>query len=146
MIRALGHDLTLDTVGPGTRIRFTLPVPAVAAAVEAVRSDPSVPTACSVELRTGRRADGTLVLHLGGDIDLSTIDARRGELFEQIRHHPGDIVLDTGDVSYLASAGVGLLMEAIGMAPERVRLHVSPGSPAARILAVTGLDSVVVGR
>jgi anti-sigma B factor antagonist len=97
----------------------------------------------SVGLRSEHHPDGVVVLRLGGDIDLTTIDGRRAALLYALRRAPGEIILDTGDVTYLASAGVGLLMEIIQISPDRIRLRVRPGSPTARILALAGLDDIV---
>jgi anti-anti-sigma factor len=147
LIDVLGEDVTVDTTGPGTCIRFTVPArpaDAVADAVaEAIPSDPvSAWVDTSVELRSEPDPDGATTLYLGGAIDLTTIEARRTELLDMLHRTPGEIVLDTCDVTYLASAGVGLLLEAIQVAAGRVRLHMRAGSPTARILALTGLDDV----
>lgn len=143
MINTLGVDVTLNTTGPGTCIRFTLPT-APTQAAEAIRSG-AVPAWVETldGLRSEHRPDGVVILRLGGDIDLTTIDARRAELFDALRRVPGEIILDTCDVTYLASAGLGLLMEVIQISPDRIRLHARAGSPTARILALACLDDVV---
>jgi anti-anti-sigma factor len=58
------------------------------------------------------------------------------------------VVLDLRTTSYLASAGVGVVLEARARAEARgvpFRVRTAPGSPPERILALTGLDGVLRG-
>lgn len=139
VIRALGHDVDVETTGSGTRVRFTLPVPPAGprAPIDAPAAlRPVVPAG----LRVDRDAGGALVLRLSGELDLAAVTPVRAELLHRITGTSQEVVLDLSEVGYLASAGVGLLVQAHQAAPERVRVHVPPGSPAARTLALAGLD------
>jgi len=48
-------------------------------------------------------------------------------------------VLDLHRVTYLSSAGVGLLLDVLAGAPVPVTLSADPDGPVARILALTGI-------
>jgi anti-anti-sigma factor len=57
--------------------------------------------------------------------------------------------LDLRDLGYLASAGVGLLVEAVErarVAGGRLRVVVEAGGSVARVLVLAGLESLVIGR
>ena len=79
------------------------------------------------------------VLRLIGDIDLGSVPIVRTALLDAVRLGP--VVLDLREVTHLASAGVGLLLEAAAAGP--LRLRVSPGGPVARVLALSGVDGVL---
>jgi len=55
------------------------------------------------------------------------------------------VILDTREVTYLTSAGVGLLLEAVHAAPGRLRVSIDPGSAPAQVLALSGLDPHLTG-
>jgi anti-anti-sigma factor len=58
---------------------------------------------------------------------------------------PQVLTLDLREVSYLASAGLGLLLEVVQRAADaggRVRLLVAADSAPARVLALTGLETL----
>jgi anti-anti-sigma factor len=61
---------------------------------------------------------------------------------------PGRVDLDLTAVSYLASAGVGLLLEALRRARAgggRLQVRADPGGPAARVLELAGVDGALEG-
>jgi anti-anti-sigma factor len=86
-----------------------------------------------------------LRLQLCGELDLNTIGPLRAPLLEHLRTSAGPVILDTSEVTYLSSAGVGLLLEAMHAAPGRMHLQTQPGSATAQILALTGLDQHLTG-
>jgi len=57
--------------------------------------------------------------------------------------------LDLSAVTYLASAGVGMVLQLRAEAADkgiRLRLHAEPGTPSARVIALAGLgDSLETG-
>ena len=143
MIRAIGQDVVVDTQGKGTHVRFTLPPPPPDRPREgpgaALRHHPTIPRQ-PAELRAHREPSGALRLQLCGELDLSTIGTLRAALLEHLQTSAGPIILDTREVTYLSSAGVGLLLEAMQSAPGRLQLPTDPGSATAQILTLTGLD------
>ena len=66
-----------------------------------------------------------------------------GQVLEVLPGPGTEVHLDLDGVSYLASAGVGMLVDLVRRAAERsVRLELGagPGTPAARVLALTGIS------
>ncbi len=158
LIHALGLDVTVATTGPGTGIGFALSVPSrpVSPAPSRPRvphqllADGAVPVAAAARLHVREDDGGSIHVELSGDLDLAALPALRSALIEQLRAHlargPRDIVLDLRELGYLSSAGVGLIVEAARLAPTRPRLILRPGTPAARIVALTGLDNILLAE
>jgi anti-anti-sigma factor len=148
MIRAIGQDVVVDTQGTGTHVRFTIPpLPPDRPREQRghpLRHRPTVPRE-PAELRVHRDRSGELRLQLCGELDLNTIGPLRPALLEHIRTSAGPVILDTRDVTYLTSAGVGLLLEAAHAAPGRLQVSTDPDSATAQILALTGLDPHLAG-
>jgi anti-anti-sigma factor len=75
-------------------------------------------------------------VRLSGDLDLAGAEEAR-RLLEQ--HYPdGPWTLDVTGVGYLASAGLGLLLET---AERGAELVLPETGPAARVLALSGMTS-----
>jgi anti-anti-sigma factor len=90
--------------------------------------------------------DTSLTCRLAGEVDL----ANSGEIFAAIAralsgtHH--QLLLDLTDVTYVDSAGLALLVDInMRLTTRRTALRVvaPPGSPAQRILALCGLDTLL---
>lgn len=107
MIAAVAQDVAVDTTGPGTVVRFTLPAPpediSPSVPFDPTRPQPS-PATTTLATLVAERDGAALVLRLAGDITVGTL---RDALLDQVRAAPSDITLDVRDVTYLASAGVG---------------------------------------
>jgi anti-anti-sigma factor len=138
MIRTLGADVEIDTAGSGTRVRFVVPVPPVVAPSPPAKARPR-PAAAPCEL-VGEGGEGEVRLRLRGDLDLLSVARIRAALLGHVQAG-GNITVDLTSVGYLSSAGVGVLVEAAIAAPGRLRIEAS--GPAARILALTGLDGTL---
>ncbi|MGY1638234.1 SpoIIE family protein phosphatase [Geodermatophilus sp. SYSU D00742] len=148
LIHALGTDVELGRGpgGTGTTVRFRVPAvtgDAVPAAPRRHRpaTDGGAPARLVVH-------DGTGVVRLEvlGELDLASAGPVRDELLRHVdRLPPGSsAVLDLGPTSYLASAGVGMVLEALARAGEAgvaLRVQTRQGTPPARILALAGVDS-----
>jgi anti-anti-sigma factor len=79
-----------------------------------------------------------------GDLDLDGVAAVRATLLAALG--PGELVLDLSGAGYVSSAGVAMLMELAAAAQERgtrLAVRVTPGSPLARVLDLTGLGAVL---
>ncbi|MGZ4605089.1 MAG: SpoIIE family protein phosphatase [Blastococcus sp.] len=90
-------------------------------------------------------------LELAGELDLASVGAVHAALSARLDALPAgaSAVLDLGPTSYLASAGVGMLLQVLARAAERgiaVRLRTVPGTPPARVLALAGLAEVPAGE
>ncbi|GGV53089.1 STAS domain-containing protein [Streptomyces griseoflavus] len=80
-------------------------------------------------LAPGRRPDGTALLTVAGEIDMSNVD----ELAAAIETTEGPLVIDLTAVEYLDSAGLSLLFRHT----DRIELVVTP--LLAPVLEITGL-------
>lgn len=124
----------------GTRVTFTLPFPgSPAPAHEDEAAAGAVPHE-RARLTLESRSDGAVLLRISGDVDLSTTEALRDALLAHLRQISGPAVVDLTEVTHLASAGVRLLAETLQTALVPVRVQCPPGSPAHRVLTLTGLD------
>jgi anti-anti-sigma factor len=104
------------------------PVPAPAAESEAalvVRAGPHGP-----------------LLEPSGELDLAAVGRLRPEVLAAVGRPGTEAVVDLRAVGYLASAGVGLLLEAAAaarVAGSRIRVRVASGGGPDRVLGLTGL-------
>jgi anti-anti-sigma factor len=85
---------------------------------------------------------GTRRVLVRGDLDLAAVSGCREALLEAVEAGTR-VVLDLRGVGHLASAGIGLVLEALQRARGRgaaADLRALPGSPAARVLALSMPD------
>jgi anti-anti-sigma factor len=153
MIHAVGRDVDLHHDGTGTRIRFRVPpLPADTVGATPDREAPdreALDAASGPGDPPGPPAAGDLVrLPIAGEVDLATATALRAELVGRIGSAPpaSTIEIDLRATTYLASAGVALLVHLADLARgrgHRVVTLVEPRSAAARVLALTGVDAVL---
>ena len=136
VINGLGRGLTVEhDEGPGTRVRFTLP-PDPPPTRGTDRRPPAVEPSPHAQLDLSGGA-----LRVAGELDLATVPDLREALLAALRALPdGPVVLDLTGVTYLASAGVSLLAEVVGLLPDRLSLRAGPDGPVGRVLRLTGLD------
>ncbi|WP_327267792.1 STAS domain-containing protein [Streptomyces sp. NBC_01218] len=83
-------------------------------------------------LTPGRRPDGTAVLTVVGEIDMSNT----GSLAAALDDAPGPLVLDLTEVEYLDSAGLSVLF------PHADRLELIAGPLLAPVLTISGLTDL----
>ncbi|WEH38828.1 STAS domain-containing protein [Streptomyces sp. AM 2-1-1] len=83
-------------------------------------------------LTPGRRPDGTAVLTVVGEIDMSNT----GSLAAALDGAPGPLVLDLTEVEYLDSAGLSVLF------PHADRLELIAGPLLAPVLTISGLTDL----
>ena len=137
------------TPGGGTTVRFR--VPARPGRPEGLghrhRRAPALDGAV-VGARLVRDQDGTL--RLTGELDLASAEALGPELLAAVDSAmPGRLDLDLSAVSYLASAGIGLLLEGLRRARAaggRLHVHADGNGPAARVLELAGVDTALGAR
>lgn len=89
------------------------------------------------------RRDGTAVARIEGEIDASNVAAIGGRLRGMLGNEAYGLVVDLTEVAYLDSAGINLLFvlgDELSTRQQRLRLVVAPGTPIARMLALTALD------
>jgi PAS domain S-box-containing protein len=141
LIRALATDVVVDGGPGGTAVTFTV-APGRPEAAAAGADGSAESRERPVDVRVDDGPDGPVV-HLSGDLDMAGAEtARRGLLHAA---PGGSWTLDITGVGHLASAGVGLLLDAVERGAELV---LPESGPAARVLALSGFTtpSPVAGR
>ena len=93
------------------------------------------------------RADGDSVLIvLAGEIDLSNADSVERRIVEAITNQTMRVAVDLNDIGYIDSIGMRVLF-ALTTRLETSQIAfklISPiGSPARRVIEISGLDSIV---
>jgi anti-anti-sigma factor len=86
------------------------------------------------------RTDEPKGLRLAGDVDLATVDRFRSALAPMVREG-GDIVVDMGDMRFMDSSGVQVIIRALEALDDRGRLVLAhPRRTVVRMARVMGLQ------
>ena len=133
LIRALATDVVVEGGPDGTAVTFTV-LPGRHEAREPHPEGPSESAPRPVRVEYEAVAGGHLV-RVSGDLDLAGAQEAHRRL--TAAEHGGPWTLDVTGVGYLASAGVGLLVEA---AEHGAELVLPESGPVARVLALSGLS------
>jgi anti-anti-sigma factor len=148
-IRMLADEVDIDAGATGTAVRFRMAPPSSPAASptrpvdqrSAPRQDPAEPPATLLVHDT----EGRRWVELSGTLDLAGVTSLRPAVLDELA---GDrpLVLDCRGVRWLASVGVGLLLEAVQAAGKHrdVDIRLPEDGPARRLLDLTGLTNFVV--
>lgn len=95
----------------------------------------------------GKRA-ATVYVKAEGDIDLHTVEHLRSRLLDVVAANPAaTVIVEAGDVTYIDSTGVGMLVHVRKQAQSAggdVRLEDASGR-VLRILQVSGMDRYFAG-
>ena len=86
------------------------------------------------------------VVTVDGEIDASNARDVRERLRGAMTNHSHALVIDLLETTYIDSAGLNVLFALdLELRERRQRLHlvIEPGSPVARLAAITGLDRAV---
>ncbi|HVS85115.1 MAG TPA: STAS domain-containing protein [Gaiellaceae bacterium] len=87
------------------------------------------------------RSDGGVVVRLQGELDLYNADAVRAALLGCCEEQPDRLVIDLGEVSFIDSTALGVLIEARSrMENRRAFMLAAPGLETRRALEISGLD------
>ena len=92
--------------------------------------------------------EGTVALALAGDLDMSATFALEPVLDRVLAGGPRELVLDLGDVAFVDSSGLGLLIathERAGRAGVEMAIT-GAGPEVQRLFHVAGLDGVLPVR
>lgn len=85
--------------------------------------------------------DGACVVKLAGELDLYNAHKVRDALLEACADAPERIIVDLGEVEFIDSTALGVLIEARTKLPNRKAfLLASPGLETRRALQISGLD------
>jgi len=87
------------------------------------------------------RGDGAVVVHLRGELDLYNAHEVRETLLSCTAEDPGRLVVDLGDVKFIDSTALGVLIEARSRLEDRQGFVLAaPGPETRRALEISGLD------
>jgi anti-anti-sigma factor len=91
------------------------------------------------------RRGGSVVAHLGGEIDMTNAGYVREQLLDSMPNDALALVIDISGCRYLDSAAIGVLFDIsrrLGRRRQELRLVMPPGSPLKRVIELTEVDSV----
>ena len=87
------------------------------------------------------RPNGAVVIHLAGELDLYNAPEVRAALLELCAEQPERLVVDLGEVDFVDSTALGVLVEARTKLEDGTRfLLAAPGLETHRALTISGLD------
>lgn len=88
-----------------------------------------------------RNEDGTAVIRLAGDLDMTSIDQARAAIDTALAGNPGRVVLDASALNYTDSSGIALLVQVTRTAQQ---VQVRNPSPIVRqLIELTGLSEIL---
>jgi anti-anti-sigma factor len=88
------------------------------------------------------RRDAATVLYVRGEVDVATAPTLRTAIAEAMRSESELVVIDLMAVTFLASAGLLVLVDASAVGRPAVRV-VAAGRECLRPIRLTGLDTVL---
>ena len=87
------------------------------------------------------RHNGSVIVHLAGELDLYNAPTVRETLLTLAAEQPDRLVVDLAEVEFIDSTALGVLVEARGKLARRgAFLLAAPGLETHRALQVSGLD------
>jgi anti-sigma B factor antagonist len=87
------------------------------------------------------RRNGAIVVHLVGELDLYNAPDVRAALLQLCDEQPERLIVDLGEVDFVDSTALGVLIEARSKLTNRKTfLLASPGLETHRALTISGLD------
>ncbi|SDO06609.1 SpoIIE family protein phosphatase [Geodermatophilus sp. DSM 45219] len=145
LISALATDVEIGRGpdGDGTTVCFRMAPAVPGLQTRRQRGTPGVAADGGATLAVHDEPGG-LRLEVHGEVDLASAGQVRAQLLVRLdRLTAGSVAtLDLTSTGYLASAGVGLVLEAVARARQagvELRVRTEPGTPPGRILALAGV-------
>jgi anti-sigma B factor antagonist len=87
------------------------------------------------------RQNGAVVIHLVGELDLYNAPEVRATLLDLCSEQPERLVVDLGEVDFVDSTALGVLIEArTKLGNRQAFLLAAPGLETHRALSISGLD------
>jgi anti-sigma B factor antagonist len=88
-----------------------------------------------------RDENGTPVIWLSGELDMTSVQQARAAIDAALASHPGPVVLDASGLDYMDSSGLALLALMARQAPQvQVR---NPTPIVRRLIELTGLSQIL---
>jgi anti-anti-sigma factor len=90
-------------------------------------------------IRVETAGNGTSVVSLVGELDLSTIPRMELPLLGEVSHRA--VIVDLSALSFIDSSGMAVLIKAFRAADDDRRMHtvIAPGSQVERVLRIAGI-------
>jgi anti-sigma B factor antagonist len=96
-----------------------------------------------LEVHIENSTNGTSVVAIAGELDLSTIPRMESPLFEQVRQRPA-VLVDLSGLSFIDSSGIGVLIEAFRAANgNRMNVLVDSGTQVDRVFRIAGITEAL---
>ena len=91
-------------------------------------------------IRVETTGNGTSVVSLAGELDLSTIPRMEVPLLGEVSHRA--VIVDLSALSFIDSSGIAVLIKAFRAAEGNGRMHtvIASGSQVERVLRLAGID------
>jgi anti-sigma B factor antagonist len=91
-------------------------------------------------IRVETTGNGTSVVSLAGELDLSTIPRMAVPLLGEVSHRA--VIVDLSALSFIDSSGIAVLIKAFRAAEGNGRMHtvIASGSQVERVLRLAGID------
>jgi anti-sigma B factor antagonist len=87
------------------------------------------------------RRNGAVIVSLAGELDLYNAEEVRSALLDTLANGPELLVVDLGEVAFIDSTALGVLIEARSRMNDRSGFRLAaPGIEVRRALEVSGLD------
>ena len=88
--------------------------------------------------------DGTAVLAISGEVDLASAAVFERAIADVLAEDPPSLIIDLAGVPFLASAGVGILMQARSRFSDADRFSVVTQDPLTiRVIQILGVDGLL---
>jgi anti-anti-sigma factor len=97
----------------------------------------------NLDIRLTAPAESEVIIAVSGELDMSTIDALTDHVETALQRPVESVTLDLGDLAFMDSTGLRLLIELNDRAGQerwRLRLIGPRDEAAARVLQITGAD------
>jgi anti-sigma B factor antagonist len=102
-------------------------------------TDPSQPAAALVASTDG---DGTLLLHLSGEIDIASVDSLRAAIEQKLEQHaPESVVFDLSGLRFMDSSGLSLLLS-VAARIDKIQIQ-QPSPIIRRVIELSGLATTL---
>jgi len=88
-----------------------------------------------------RNANGTVIVALSGELDISNVELIREQLGLGIGQTLPAVVVDVAELSFMDSSGIALLVQIAGQAGQITLRNVSP--LIQRVLTATGVNEIL---
>lgn len=97
----------------------------------------------ALTVRIQDASDGSSIVAIAGELDLSTIPRMQGALLEQISQRPA-VLIDLSGLSFIDSSGIGILIQAVrGANGTPVHILIASDSHVDRVFSIAGVSDAL---